>query len=129
MIDSFYYFDDPLATLRAIRTRLAGDGILIMRVTNRTPVMRLLQLMGRPISDALAGDVKYNFSYRGIRCLLHEAGYEVTRIYQHERGRRGQRPLTWLYYRLAPLAGRLTGRKLGPGLVLICRPIDDPRCG
>jgi len=122
LIDSLYYFEDPAAALRAVRPRLAPDGILILRTANRTPALKLLRLLRIPLTSAHLGDVKNNFSYTGICHLLMASGYRIIDVRQHECGRRGQRPLTWLYYRLAPIAGWLTRRKLGPGLVLICRP-------
>ncbi|MEW5701621.1 MAG: class I SAM-dependent methyltransferase [Candidatus Zixiibacteriota bacterium] len=123
-IDNFYYLNDPAATLRAFHARLAAHGVLVMRIVNRTPLLRLRQWLRLSITDALVGDAKYNFSYRGILCLLRDTGYEVICVRQHERGRRGQPFRKWLYYRLAPLAGWLTRRQLGPGLALICRPVE-----
>jgi SAM-dependent methyltransferase len=122
LIDSLYCFEDPAAVLGSVHGRLVPDGILILRVTNRTPALRLLRLLRVPLTSARLGDAKNNFSYTGICHLLTDSGYRIVEVRQHERGKRGQRPLTWLYYRLAPIAGWLTRRKLAPGLVLICRP-------
>ena len=123
-IDSFYYFEQPEELLRALRPHLKSEGVLIVRLANRTPVFRLLQILGRPISRDLFGDVKHNFTYGGIRLLLEKTGYRIERVVLTEKGKKGMPFPKWLYYKLSPAISRITGLKLTPGMILVCRRED-----
>ncbi|MBI5868774.1 MAG: class I SAM-dependent methyltransferase [candidate division Zixibacteria bacterium] len=123
-IDSFYYFEQPVELLRELRPHLKSEGVLIIRLANRTPVFRLLQMLGRPISRDLFGDVKHNFTYGAIRLLLEKTGYRIERTVLTEKGKKGMPFPKWLYYKLSPAVSRITGMKLTPGMILVCRGRD-----
>ena len=67
------------------------------------------------------GDAKYNFSYRGIQRLLADTGYRIERVVLNEKGKKIATRTRWLYYKLSLLASHLTGLKLTPGIILVCR--------
>ena len=121
MIDSLYYVQCPGDLLRELRRHLHPDGVLILRVANRTPVFHALRLLRRAIPRDVFGDVKYNLSFRGVQHLLADAGYRIKRVVLNEKGKKMAMRTRWLYYKLSLLASHLTGRKLTPGMILICR--------
>jgi SAM-dependent methyltransferase len=127
MIDSLYYVQRPGDLLRELRPRLHPDGILVLRVANRTPLFTLMRVVGRTITNDIFGDVKYNFSYRGIRQLLTDCGYQIDSVILNEKGMKIATGTRWLYYKLSLLASHLTGQTLTPGIILICRPGDVPK--
>lgn len=122
MIDSLYYLEDPHRTLTHLRRLLHPDGILLLRITNRTALLNALRRLRRPITNAYFGDGKHNFTVRGARELLRSSGFTVEKILCHEKGKRISRPLTRLYYRLSLLATALLRTELTPGVLVIGRP-------
>ncbi len=123
IIDSLYCLQSPADTLRMLRNHLATDGILILRVTNRAPLLDILRLLNRPITNSLVGDAKHNFSFPGIARLLSDTGFSVERVVLNERGKRIARLKTWLYYKCSLAASKITGLKLTPGMILVCRGV------
>lgn len=124
-IDSLYCFEKPYALLERVHGHLAPDGVLIIRITNRTPLLNLLVALNRPITNRYFGDAKHNFSFFGVETLLIRAGFRIQRVHMHEKGKRGQRLATWLYYRMSLAASVLSRKKLTPGMILICRRSDS----
>jgi SAM-dependent methyltransferase len=72
-IDSLYYFQDPLNVLSKVRRMLKEKGILIIRVTNRNMLVRLVsryysnQKINAEIPYGIIGDAKTGFSRNNIR--------------------------------------------------------------
>jgi len=119
-IDSFYYFEQPEDLLRQLNPHLKPEGVLILRLTNRTPLLRLLRALRWPITNDIFGDVKHNFTYRGIRSLLQRTSYRIERVILGEKKK--VVPLSkWMYYKLSLIASHLSGLKLTPGIILVCR--------
>lgn len=122
-IDSVYYVQRPASMLATIRQHIAPGGLLILRVTNRTPVFNLMRRLGRSISADRFGDAKFNYSFAGVSRLLERTGFAIEQTYLREPGKRHSSMITAMYYRASLLASILTGRKLTPGLTIIARPV------
>jgi hypothetical protein len=90
MLDGLYYFEKPGDALRRTWKLLAPNGILIIRITNRTPLINILRIFKRPITDRHIGDAKHNFSDRGIRHLLEDRGLRIEKTLLREKGKRHQ---------------------------------------
>lgn len=120
-IDSFYYFQDPGRLLRVVAQHLTPDGVLIIRISNRTLLLNLLRMVHMSIPDRVFGDIKTHFTYRGIRTLLESSGYRIVSVLLRERGKRSWTWARRLYYTLSFYLSKLTGLKLTPGLIIVCR--------
>jgi 2-polyprenyl-3-methyl-5-hydroxy-6-metoxy-1,4-benzoquinol methylase len=126
-IDSLYYFEKPAELLRALHPHLKSEGVLILRVANRTPVLRLLHALRWPGLGRVFGDTKHNFSYRGIRSLLERSGFRIERVILSELRRKIATIPRRLYYRSSLIVSRTTGLKLTPGIILVCRRGDPAK--
>jgi SAM-dependent methyltransferase len=124
-IDSLYYFQSPEETLRQLRPHLTPDGVMVVRIANRTPLLNLLRLLRIRITEKTFGDVKSNFTFRGFKTMLETAGFRIDTVYLREKGKRVSTPMRRWYYRLSPIASKILGYKLTPGIVLICRRSDS----
>ena len=92
-IDSFYYLlVRPVDALTATLKLLESDGVLFMRLTNRTHLVRAYaayaRMTGKPlvVPDPIIGDALVSYSPRGIRHLLTAAGFTDVEI-QGETGK------------------------------------------
>lgn len=126
MLDVLYYFEKPGDALRRTRELLAPDGILVLRIANRTPLINILRLLGRPITDQQIGDAKHIFSVRGIRRLLEDCGFRIEKTLLREKGKHHRGFLTRLGYDLSLVLSVITRQKLTPGLILLVRPASPP---
>lgn len=120
-IDSLYYFEDPAEILKDIRPHLKDHGVVIVRVTNRTPMLNLCSLFNIPITNSLFGDAKHNFSYKGLKYLCESCGYIITKVVLNEKGKKMPINKTWAYYKISLILSRLFKAKLTPGIILICK--------
>ncbi len=121
-IDSFYYLNDPSRSLTAIRSLMAPDGVLAMRLANRAWYFDFVRKLGQEVAAKRFGDLKYFYTERGARLLLARAGFQVERIYWTDRGRHDPRRLESIFYKLAPLANYLSPVRISPGMLVIARP-------
>lgn len=122
-IDSLYYMAGPPIThLRHLASLVKPGGTLIVRVANRGPALRVVRLLGRPISNDLFGDALFCFTHRGMLSLLERSGLSIEgwRAYEHKRvpswNLRG-----FILNRVLPAAAAITGMKISPGLTYLCR--------
>ena len=122
-IDSFYYMNDPRATLLRVKELMAEDGILIMRLTNRTWYFDATRALGRRISSARFDDIKFNFSIEGAQRLLERSGYRIENFYWSDKGRGDSRPLAAIYYRVSPFLSRHLSLRITPGMIIVARPL------
>ncbi len=126
IIDTLYYYNEPAAILRRLREHLAEDGLLIIRVTNRTHLLKIARMFRRPITTNLLGDSKWCFSPRGIQTLCRRTGFRIRALQLREPGKRFQSRAKSLYYSLTPVFSRIVGYPLTPGIILICQPDTQP---
>ena len=126
LVDSLYYFGDPIRGLKDLAGRMRPSGIMIIRVTNRTPLLNLYRMLfpGK-ITEQSFGDQLVAFSHRGVMAALRQSGLAVASFRCFER-----KPLTgrglagFAYYGVLPAISAVTGLKLTPGLTYLCRRTD-----
>ncbi len=119
-IDSLYYFQDPAKILNDAKAHLKDHGIVILRVTNRTPILSLYTLFNLPIPYSLFGDAKHNFSYKGLKYLIESCDYTIAKVVLNEKGKKMPINKTWAYYKVSLVISHLFKAKLTPGIILIC---------
>ena len=133
-VDSFYYFDDPLATLQQARRLLKPRGTLLMRVTNRNPLARLHAWRRRLRPDGAAetelpfwttDDAISCHSRRSLDILMQRTGFRIVRLTGLEQGKAIDSLALASYYRLSRLLCRLTRERIcvTPGLVCLATPV------
>lgn len=126
-IDSLYYTNDPLATLRGLRALMPPNGCLLIRVANRTWLLDMLYRLGISIESAHFGDAKYNFSPTGIISLLQRAGFQIDEVRWSEKGKADPRLLMRVYYTVAPLLSEFLSWRVAPGMLLLAHPSPPGR--
>jgi SAM-dependent methyltransferase len=124
-IDSFYYMNDPCATLMRLKELLKADGLLVMRLTNRTWFFDVSRMLGIGITAARFDDIKFNYSIHGAIALLERSGFWVEQIYWADQGRGDVRPLAKAYYRFSPILAEYLTLRISPGMILVARPADS----
>jgi 2-polyprenyl-3-methyl-5-hydroxy-6-metoxy-1,4-benzoquinol methylase len=125
LIDSLYYFQDPVSCLKELRTRVSESGVMIIRITNRTPLLKLYCLVSnKSISNQNFGDQLFAFSHRSMQSMFRQTGWRISamRFFEHKkllgRGLKGV-----LYNGFLPAMAILTRWKVSPGLTYVCRPV------
>lgn len=126
-IDSLYYSNDPLATLKTLRSLMQSNGCLFIRVANRTWLLDMMRWLGMSIGSAQFGDAKYNFSPTGIINLLQRAGFQIDEVRWSEKGKVDPRPLMRAYYTIAPLLSEYLSWRVAPGMLLLAHPSSPGR--
>ena len=131
MVDSFYYFRDPLETLRLCRRIVKPGGELLMRVTNRNPLARLhhfgAHLLHRGVPEMpfwTTDDAVSCYSRRSLTSLMGLAGFRVRKLTCIERGKKINAFGLNLYYKVTKALALLTGERLSwtPGIVCVATP-------
>lgn len=122
LIDSLYYITDPVSYLKKLKQHMADNSLMIIRVTNRTPLLNILALFNKAkISEGIFGDQLYAFSHRSMRILFNKCGQKIMRTYYEEKGKRLSGFKNFLCYNVMPPISKLTGLKLTPGLIYVCK--------
>lgn len=88
LLDSLYYFSDPLKDLVKLYKALKKGGILVVRITNVSILARLYVKLipfkntfiahGNPFTPI--GDAFYYFSEKTMRIILERAGFKVDKV-------------------------------------------------
>jgi 2-polyprenyl-3-methyl-5-hydroxy-6-metoxy-1,4-benzoquinol methylase len=122
LIDSLYCFEDPVQCLSDLGRRLSPEGVIIIRVTNRTPLLNLYRRFGKDkITNSVFGDQVIAFSHRSMEICIEKAKLRVRAFHPFEKkdtSGRGWKGL--LYYKMLPLLAATTGWKITPGLTYTC---------
>lgn len=121
VIDSLYYANDPLASLKSLSGLLAPGGLLLIRIANRTWLLDFSRAVGLAIHRDRFGDAKYNFSPEGILLLLSRAGFRVDEVIWKEKGKADPRWLIRQFYRITPLLSMYLSLRVAPGMLLIAK--------
>lgn len=124
-VDSFYYIQDPERGLLSMRQAMKDDGLLLMRLANRTPYFNFRRRLRLPIHEKRFGDLKYFYTMAGVQALLSRTGFELQKVYWHDRGRRDPRFFESIYYKLSPMMNLLLTSKISPGMIILARPISQ----
>jgi SAM-dependent methyltransferase len=135
-IDSFIYLEDPVKTLTELRPHLRDNGILVIRIPNRTPFLNMARLLRMPIKTSLFLDSKHNFSLKGMRIIFEKTGFKLMKVVAKEKGKKpivdvkGEKmPFSKIIYGhisniLCSVLGTRISAILSPGLLFFCKP--DP---
>jgi 2-polyprenyl-3-methyl-5-hydroxy-6-metoxy-1,4-benzoquinol methylase len=122
LIDSLYCFQDPVQCLRDLGQRLSPKGVMIIRVTNRTPLLNLYRRFGKEkITNSVFGDQVIAFSHRSMEICIQKAKLRVRSFHPFEKkdtSGRGWKGV--LYYKMLPMLAATTGWKITPGLTYTC---------
>lgn len=129
-VDSFYYFENPLESLRRCYKLLKPGGELLMRVTNRNGMARFHR-------SALA------LTFRGVRCvempfwttddaischsrrsltkLMSKTGFRIIKLTCLEKGKKVESFGLWAFYQLSGALARITYERicLTPGIICL----------
>ncbi|OPY69588.1 MAG: bifunctional 3-demethylubiquinone-9 3-methyltransferase/ 2-octaprenyl-6-hydroxy phenol methylase [Syntrophorhabdaceae bacterium PtaU1.Bin034] len=128
VIDTLYYSPDPPAYLRQLKQAMTDRSIAVIRVTNRTPLLNFyLKWNSTGITNDIFGDQLFAFSHRSMKTMLGACDLHLISVKGFER-----KPCDvstggakyFLYYRIMPLIAAITGLKVTPGLIYLCRKKD-----
>jgi 2-polyprenyl-3-methyl-5-hydroxy-6-metoxy-1,4-benzoquinol methylase len=122
LIDSLYCFKNPVECLGELSRRLSPEGVMIIRVTNRTPLLNFYRRFSKQkITNSIFGDQVIAFSHRSMEICLQKAKLRVRSFHPFERKDTSDRG--WkgvLYYKMLPVLAATTGWKITPGLTYTC---------
>jgi SAM-dependent methyltransferase len=130
LIDSFYYFSDPVGVLRNCAQLLSRGGRILIRVTNRNHLARLHRwkslLLGghdRELPFWTTDDAICCHSRRSLTAALAAAGFEIERISGKESGKRPKPGLRSLAVAAAQWIERITAGHVSAssGVIVIAR--------
>lgn len=122
-IDSLYYSKDPVGDLRVINSMLKEDGVLVVRVTNRTPYLNIMKyIYKKGITKRRFGDQLFAFSHKSMMEALRKANFRIETVYTKEEGKVLSKKLTYLY-RVTYALTKITGIKLTAGLIYVCSKV------
>jgi 2-polyprenyl-3-methyl-5-hydroxy-6-metoxy-1,4-benzoquinol methylase len=122
LIDSLYYFQDPLECLKDLGKRLSKTGVMIIRITNRTPLLNLYRLLSRDrISNRIFGDQVIAFTHTAMQICSRKAGVQIKSVRFYEKKNLSGRGFIegFLYYRVLPVIATATRLKVTPGLTYL----------
>jgi SAM-dependent methyltransferase len=130
MVDILYYLDDPLNYLIEVKRVLKDEGIALIRITNRSWLLDILNAFHFGIKYKHFSDAKYVFSDQSMKLLLEKVGFRILRSFSKERGRRiiksqSNRYLTKLTSLVGPIVSNCIRRPITPGLIYI---VQGERC-
>ena len=125
LIDSLYYFNEPVPLLKKICSLLDDKGVLLIRVTNRVWIANLYCLMGMRVPGIAMGDAKYSYSYQGMKELLHKTGFALEKTFVTEKGKQADSMRKGLFYKFTQLVSETGIVKISPGLIFLCRKRGD----
>ena len=129
-VDSFYYFENPLETLRQCHKRLKSGGELLIRVTNRNGIARLhrfasaLTFRGRGIVKMpfwTTDDAISCHSRRSMVKLMNKTGFRITELTCVEEGKKINSLGMRAFYQLTSVLTQLTYGHicLTPGIICL----------
>jgi 2-polyprenyl-3-methyl-5-hydroxy-6-metoxy-1,4-benzoquinol methylase len=129
-VDSFYYFEDPLETLRHCHKLLTPGGELLMRVTNRNGIARLhrlslaLTLRGRGHAEMpfwTTDDAISCHSRRSLAKLMDKTGFRVVKLTCFEKGKKIESFVLRTFYQLTGALALITCERLclAPGIICL----------
>lgn len=128
LIDSLYYFDDPVSALHSLNKLLNPTGIMVIRISNRTTILNFYSLfLKNRISNKIFGDQLFAFSDKSIKLMLKKCDLTIQFFFLKEPGKQSHESwLVNLYYNITPFFSNITGIKLSPGIIYICKKNSEP---
>lgn len=122
-IDSFYCVPEPRDLLAGFHANLKDDGILLIRITNRVWITKLMKnMLGKSYFKYLLGDATISYTLSGMRKLLNDNGWKIQKVVAKEGGKKGSLKVR-AFYNLTEFITTVTACKLAlsPGLVIIAK--------
>jgi SAM-dependent methyltransferase len=129
VLDCSCYWPDPTHELRAIHRKLRPDGLLVMRVPDKSWVLqagliltRLCPGIGRYLCRRSVNDHVSSIPVRTVLRLLRDAGFQI--LYASPRGAlySDRSPLSVkTMFAVGYMIWRVTGRYLAPGCLILAR--------
>lgn len=118
-IDTLYWFDMPASAFARALSLLSPDGIIVVRIANRTPFLRLMRpWRGRTIYSRVFGDQLVALSHRGVVEMVRRAGARLRSSHFYE-----ARSFTGIadrvLYRGLGTAAALTRLPISPGILYV----------
>lgn len=118
-IDSLYYIPRPLEALTRAVMLLSPDGLVIIRMANRTPFLRLLYPFGiTHVFQHVFSDQLVALSHCGILNMVHAAGARVQATYFYE-ARCVEGIGDFALYRVLGLFAAITRIPVSPGILYV----------
>jgi SAM-dependent methyltransferase len=118
-IDSLYCSPNPVADMVQMAHLLKDDGVMVVRIANRAPLLRLMLLLHGTFTNDQIGDQLFAFNDKAVRLLAGKAGLAVRKVILREHKRIWDSWFYLLAYGLLPLFCTVTALKWTPGLTYI----------
>lgn len=129
-VDSLYYFENPLESLRQCHKLLKPGGELLIRVTNRNGIARLhrlayaLTFRGRGLVEMpfwTTDDSISCHSRRSLGKLMNKTGFRIVKLTCLEKGKKIESFGLRTFYQLTGTLARITYNRicLTPGIVCL----------
>lgn len=119
-IDSIYYLDDSLTFLQHVGRHLAKHGTLLLRVTNRNWIARVLKVLGKDHYGNWLGDGTLFYSARSLRRILESGAFSIHSEHYWERGKQMPQMKKALYCAAAAVSWATLGSLiLAPGITVL----------
>jgi 2-polyprenyl-3-methyl-5-hydroxy-6-metoxy-1,4-benzoquinol methylase len=131
VLDANYYFNDQPLELKLIHNKLDQNGILIMRVVDKSLfysmgvlISKFFPKIGKKIAEKSVNDHLFSMPVSSLLKLLESTGYKI--LYASPKGAQHSEKSS-LYVKLLFVLGHwawvLTGRYIAPGCVIIAEKI------
>ena len=129
VLDCNYYWPSQRKELRALRSRLRPDGLLVMRVVDTSWIVRIgfclrrwLPIAGQRLCEKAVYDHRVSIPVRSLMNIVRQEGFKI--VYTSPRdampSRHSSRKVKTAYT-LGHFAWRITGCYVAPGCVLLAR--------
>lgn len=123
LIDSLYYFDDPVLALDSLNKLMNPESIMVIRISNRTPILNFyFSFLKNRMSNKIFGDQLFAFSDKSMKLMLNKCDLTIQSLLFKEPGKQSHD--NWFikfYYNIMPFLSNITGIKLAPGLIYVCK--------
>ena len=131
-VDSFYYFEAPLETLRHCHRLLKSGGELLMRVTNRNRMAQFYRLLHMPTLRGskvpelpfwTTDDAISCHSRKGLTKLMNKTGFRIVKLTCLEKGKKIDSFALRTFYQLSGALARVTCERfcLTPGIICLAK--------
>lgn len=121
IIDSLYYSPNPLDYLKELSSKLKPNGVLIIRVTNRTPLLDFYRMINpKLINNDRFGDQLFAFSHKTMKYIFNQADLKIYNICLSE-NKPVRNAKYWVYYKIMPIISNIFFKPLTPGIIYVCK--------
>jgi 2-polyprenyl-3-methyl-5-hydroxy-6-metoxy-1,4-benzoquinol methylase len=118
-IDSLYCSPNPIKDILKISNTLKDNGLLIIRIANRSYMMKFYMLIRKKFDNKIMGDQLFVLNDKVIRILAEKANLTIKSIVYHENKLYKKSLLHKIGYDILPNFCKLTGIKITPGLIYV----------